>query len=453
VTVVEELRSGELAAAALTERYLERIGRLDGEVKAFVTVTGDLARAQAAAADEALARGGRPGPLHGLPVALKDNIDTAGIRTTRGSRFFADRVPAEDAEVARRLREAGAVLLGKLALHEFAYGATTQNPHHGECRNPWDTSRIPGGSSGGSGAALGADLCAAALGTDTGGSVRIPAALNGVSGLRPTFGRVSNRGVFPVSATFDTVGPMARSVVDVARLFVVLAGYDGADPTSVDMPLDDCLETLELGVDGLRIGLPAEFFFEEVDAEIVRGVRAAGDLLAALGAELVELDLPGAAEALEATTLMIRAEAFSVHRERLRDQPELFGEDVRRRLPLGEDLRAADYGQWRETGRVWRRTLDRAFERADAILTPVAGTVAPTADAEMIETTHRLTRLTYGWSLARLPALAIPGGFVGGLPFALQLAAPPRRESTLLRIGAAYQQETDWHLRRPPLPA
>ena len=336
-------------------------------------------------------------------------------------------------------------------MHEFAYGATTQNPHYGPCRNPWDLDRVPGGSSGGSGAAVAADLCAAALGTDTGGSVRIPAAVNGVTGLRPTSRLVSNRGVFPVSWTLDTVGPLARSVADVGVLHEVLAGYDPDDPRSLDRAPDDDA-AFQQGIEGLRIGLPTTFFFEDVDADIVKLVRDAAELLARLGAVVEEIELQGCEDAVEAATRIIWSEAFAVHRERLAARPELFGEDVRRRLRASEVVTGAEYGESRQRGRVWRRTVERCLENVDVVLTPVTGTTAPPADSEMIETTRRLVRLTYGWSLAGVPALALPCGLSdSGLPVGLQLAAAPFREATLLRVGAAYQHETDWHLRRPPL--
>jgi aspartyl-tRNA(Asn)/glutamyl-tRNA(Gln) amidotransferase subunit A len=451
--LVARIRSDEIGSLEATEAYLERIDRMDGRIRAYITVTAELAREQASGADEALARGETLGPLHGLPIALKDNIDTAGVRTTVGSAFFADQVPERDAEVARRLREAGAVLLGKVTLHEFAYGATNQNPHHGFCRNPWDLERIPGGSSGGSGAAVAAGLCATALGTDTGGSVRIPASLNGVSALRPTNGRVSNRGVFPITWTFDTVGPLARAAVDVALVFSVLAGFDPEDPGSVEHPPDDVLGRLDQGLEGLRIGVPGNFFFEEVDDEVADSVRAAADLMASRGAAVEEIELPGAERAHETTTRMIWAEAYAIHRRRLAEQPELFGEDVRRRLALGAEVSGADYAEYRQWAQQWRRTMERVFESVDLILTPAAGTTAPlAAESETIETTRRLTRLTYAWSLAGLPALAAPCGLdSAGLPIGLQLGAAPFREGTLLRAGAAYQRETDWHLREPAL--
>jgi aspartyl-tRNA(Asn)/glutamyl-tRNA(Gln) amidotransferase subunit A len=453
MTEIDDLRAGRTSSAELTEHYLARIEALDGAVKSYVTVTPELARAQAAAADEARERGVSLGPLHGLPVAIKDNIATAGVRTTIGSAFYADHVPDEDATVAAKLREAGAVVLGKVALHEFAFGATTQNPHHGKCRNPWDLDRVPGGSSGGSGASVAAGLCAMALGTDTGGSVRIPSCLNGITGIRPTIGRVSNRHVYPVSWTFDTVGPMAHTVDVVARSLSVIAGYDHTDPLSVSRPSEDFTASLGQGVKGLRIGLPRTFYFEEADPEVVDGVRAAGEELAALGAEVFELDLPGAADALEAGATIIRGDAFAVHRDRLREQPERYGEDVRKRLLQCESVTGADYARAREQGRRWTRDVDTAFQSVDAILTPVAGTTAPIADqAEMIETTRRLTRFTYGFTLAGLPGLAVPCGLsTEGLPLGLQLVAAPWQEALLLRIGAAYQGATDWHTRRPSL--
>ena len=451
--VLEGLARGEIGAVALTEAYLARIARYGQRINPFITVTADLARDQAAAADAALERGETAGPLHGLPIAIKDNIDVGGVRATAGSRFFAEKVPSVDAEVARRLREAGAVLVGKATLHEFAYGATTDNPHYGTCRNPWDPTRIPGGSSGGSGAVLAADFCLAALGTDTGGSVRIPAALNGVSALRPTTGRVSNRGVFPITWSFDTVGPMARSVRHVAALMDVLADFDGGDPLSVDRPADDYLTALDQGIDGLRIGLPERFFLEDVDPDIVRAVREAADRFSNLGATVDEIEVPRAEEAGDATTRLIWADALAIHRQRLTERPELFGEDLQRRLRLGEGVSGTDYATCVQFGREWNRLVEELFRDVDVILTPATAIPAPRlADCETIETTRQLTRFTYGWSLAELPVLALPCGFSAeGLPVGMQLAAAQWKEATLLRTGAAFQRETRWHLEEPLL--
>jgi Asp-tRNA(Asn)/Glu-tRNA(Gln) amidotransferase A subunit family amidase len=450
--LLESIASGEISAIDATSAYLERIERLDRGIGAYWTVDADGALAQAAQADAALQDDRQLGALHGLPVALKDNIDTAGLRTTNGAAFFADRIPKSDAEVTRRLRDAGAVILGKLAMHELAFGATSQNEHYGPCRNPWDTSRVPGGSSGGSGAAVAAGLCAAALGTDTGGSVRVPAALNCISAMRPTSGRISISGVAPITWSLDTVGPMARSVSDLAALLEVLAGYDPGDVFSVDAPTEPYRETLDEGVEGLRIGVPRRFFFEDVDDDIVRLVDVAAEVLATAGASVEEVELTGAADAVEAATTMIRAEALAIHGPRLADEPDSFGADARRRLLLGEAVAGVDYGEARQASRVWCRRVATVLEHVDVLLTPTSGTTAPPTDSEMIETTRRLVRLTYGWSLAGLPALSVPCGFSEeGLPVGLQLAAAPFGEATVLRVGAAYQNATDWHLREPGL--
>lgn len=451
--VIGRLQRGEVRSSELVEACLAQIEAHQPALKPFVTVTADRARAEAAAADEALARGQRLGPLHGLPLTLKDNIDTAGLRTTAGSAFLGDNVPAQDATVARRVREAGAVLLGKVQLHEFAFGGTTQNPHYGPCRNPWDAERIPGGSSGGSGSAVAAGMCALSLGTDTGGSVRIPGALNGVTGLRPTLGRVSNLGVFPVTWSFDTVGPLARGVEDVAIALGAISGFDVPDGLSVDRPVPDFCAGLGQGVDGLRIGLPRSFYFEECDPEVASAVRAALDVLVGLGAELVEVDLPGAADAVVACTRIIWAEARAQHEQRYAEEKHRFGEDLQRRLALADGVSSMDYARAVEASRHWRREVELAFRQVDVIASPTSGTVAPlAARAEMIETTVRLTRFTYGWSLAGLPAISLPCG-VGeaGMPVGLQLAGRPFEEDVLLRAGAAYQAETDWHARAPAL--
>ena len=315
----------EVSAVELTQAVLDRIDGA-GEINAFITVTPELALADAARMDELRARGESAGPLHGMPLALKDNIDLAGVRCTAGSDWFRDRIAEEDAETTRRLRDAGAVIVGKTTLHEFAYGATNNNAHYGPCRNPWDLERVPGGSSGGSGAAVGADLCLGALGTDTGGSVRIPAALNGVTGMRHTYGAVSNRGVLPICASLDTVGPMARSAVDMARLSAVIVGYDRHDPYAIEPPAAARLG-LESGerLDGLRVGVANAFYFDDVDPAVGANARAAADVLAELGAELVEVDVSDSEEAMLRTTLFSRAEALALHRERLEQDPGRFG--------------------------------------------------------------------------------------------------------------------------------
>jgi len=447
----EPARRREVSAVELVESFLARIEEYQPRINAFFSVTAELALADAAQVDAARARGERL-PLDGMPIAVKDNIDVAGARTTVGSQFFAKRVAADDSEVVRRLRAAGAVVVGKAALHEFVYGVTCNNPFYGPTRNPWNLERIPGGSSGGSGAALAADLCIGALGSDTGGSVRIPAALDGVTGLRPTFGGVSNRGVFPISWTFDTVGPMARSALDVARLFGLMASYDPEDPRAVEHQHVDPELELDKGIAGLHIGIPSNYFFEDLEPEIEAHVRAAADVLADLGAEVFEVNVPGAEFANQICTLIIRADALALHRERYQTQPELFGEDILRRLKLGEQVSGADYSAMVQQMCEWRAATRSMFGSVDLILSPTSNAVAPPiATSEMIATTAQMTRFTYPWSLAHLPAISLPCGMSSdGLPIGVQLAAGPWNESLLLRTGAAYQQITDWHRRRPP---
>ena len=454
MTAIDRLAAGEVTATELVEASLARIAQVEGEVGAFVTVTAALAREQAAAADAAYADGRSLGPLHGLPVGLKDNIDTAGIVTTAGAGFFLDRVPAEDAEVTRRLHAAGAVLVGKLTMHELAFGATSQNEHTGPCRNPWDLSRIPGGSSGGSGAAVAADEVPVSLGTDTGGSVRIPGSLNGVVGLRTTFGRVSNRGIYPIAVSFDTCGPLARHAIDVARVLTVLAGYDADDPNSVDHPAEDYAAGIDGGIAGVRIGMPRGFFFSELDPEVEAAVRAAADQLARLGARVEEIDLPGAENTHAIVATMVRTDALALHRERVAAHPEQFGGEVLRRLRSAESVTGADYAAARDAGRAWRRQVARLFEGVDIVLTPAACIPAPPAEdsGDVIETTRLMTRLTYAWTLAGVPAVSVPCGFTrAGLPIGLQLAGGAWQEALLLRAAHAYQQVTDWHERRAPL--
>ncbi len=386
-----------------------------------------------------------------MPIAIKDNIDVAGVRRTVGSRFFADAIAAADAEVTRRLRAAGAVFVGKLALHEFAYGVTGENPHYGRTRNPWALERITGGSSSGAGAAVAAGFCACALGTDTGGSVRVPAALNGVCGLRPTIGRISNRGVFPTAWTFDTVGPLARDVETVAAVFEVLAGFDPGCPVSAPAPAvargrpDDAV---------LRLGVVGGFFRDGATDEILRAVRASADALADAGCHVIELDLAGAEETVSTVTIMNRAEAWAVHRERFEAHPEWFGDDVRSRLAEGARVDGAEYAQARHAARGWRRQVVEAFDELDVLLTPATAITAPLAGdgvSSSVPYGLDLVRFALPWSLAGGPSLVVPcGADALGLPIALQLAAAPWREDILFRLGAIFQDVTSWHLRRPP---
>lgn len=422
-------------------------------LRAMITVDDSGALEAARRCDEAAARGSWQGLLHGMTLAVKDNIDTAGLRTTCGSRFFESRVPNHDAPVVERLRAAGAVILGKATLHEFAFGIRSNNPVAGQCRNPWDTSRIPGGSSGGSGVAVAMDMCQAALGSDTGGSVRLPSAFNGISGLRPTVGRVPNLGCMPVCPSQDVIGPMARSVADVARVFAVIAGPHPEDPSSVAAPLANFLPSLGDGVSGVRLGIPRNHYMDGADAEIARAVLDAAAHLESLGASVCEVDVPGAEEMHDHATVVIYADACAVHRDRLRDSPQTFDPDVLARMRVGLDYSGVDYAAALRAREQWKHRLWKVFQEVDVLLSPTVHTRVPPIEdnKSLLEATRDATRNTYAGAFGQLPGLSVPCGFTAdGLPIGMQLEAAWWAEPLLLRVGYAYQQVTDWHLRRPP---
>ncbi|NKC10803.1 MAG: amidase [Gammaproteobacteria bacterium] len=422
------------------------------DLKALITVTREEALAQAKALAAARQRGQWPGLLDGMPVVIKDNIETAGVRTTSGSRFFANYLPKQDAPVVARLRHAGAICLGKASLHEFAFGIRSHNPLSGQCLNPWNKAHIPGGSSGGSAAAVAAGMCVGALGTDTGGSVRLPAAMCGVSGLRPTFGRVPNTGTTPVSPTQDTVGPMARSVADVARLFAVLAGYDAADPFSEDRVLENFIPTLASGISGVKIGIAHHPYFEGADSEIAAAVMEAARTVERLGARLTDVTLDGAADAHQFASTIIYSDACAFHRQRLNQQPETFAPQVYERMRLGLQFTGADYADALRERAIWRRRLAALFDTVDILLSPTVHTQVPRIDdrKSLHAATRDATRNTYAGAFGQLPGLSIPCGFTAsGLPIGLQLEAKWWQEPLLLRAGYAYQSATDWHTRTP----
>ena len=434
----EDVTAVEVVEAILTSiEDHERLG-------AFITVTPESAHADAREADLRRARGASRGPLDGLPVAVKDNIDVAGIRCTGGSAWFRDRVPRRDAFAIRRLRAAGAVIVGKTNMYELAYGATGDNPHFGDCHNAWDYARVPGGSSGGSAAALGADLCFAALGTDTGGSVRQPAALNGVTALRPTYGSVSTRGVLGVSPSLDTVGSMARSARDAAALHDALAAYDPKDPCAV-APASSPQPDPRGGprpLSGLRVAVARGYFFDGAAPAVAANAHAAADTLAGLGAQLSELDTPDARRATDDTRLLIHAEALAGHERRFERDAASLGEDVRRRLELGRRVTGVQVAHALDRMRRWRVRMHALLARVDLILTPTTLEVAPLlAGADMIATTARLTQLTYPWSLASLPAISLPSGLdEAGLPTACNW--PPPRGATTCCCGSGSPSKT-----------
>ncbi len=436
----QQIRRRALSPVDLVEECLARIEQLNPQLCAFLTVLTEGARREARYAAEALRRGEHWGPLHGIPLGIKDIIDVEGAPTTAGSAFLQKNVAEADAPVVQRLRGAGAIFIGKTHLHEFALGATNINPHYGPARNPWNAALSPGGSSGGSAVAVAAGMCLGALGTDTGGSVRLPAALCGLTGLRPAIGQISTEGVIPLSWTLDTVGPLAHTAQDVALLLDAMDAGRTASYT----------EHLGRSVAGLRLGLPTDdYIWRETALDGVAAVRTAVERLAELSMKVVEVSLPQLPDIFQAARIISRAESAAYHRERLATEPQRFGEDVRRKLEWGLSLRAVDYIEARRTGEVWRATLKGLFaERVDVLITPTTP-IAAIEIAEGEPTPDPLT-FTYPFSLSYLPALSVPCGFTrDGLPVGMQLIAP--QVGTLLSVAHAYQQVTDWHARQPPL--
>jgi aspartyl-tRNA(Asn)/glutamyl-tRNA(Gln) amidotransferase subunit A len=440
VDLVERLRTGELSPREAVQSYLDRIERIDGAVNSYITVRAEEALAEAQAAEGAQERG----PLWGVPIAVKDVIDVAGTRTTAASKILADNVAAHDAETVERLRAAGAVLLGKLNTHEFAYGAMTTSSHFGPAHNPWSLDRICGGSSGGNGAAMAADLAAGTLGTDSAGSVRIPAAFCGVTGLRPSTGLVSNRGVVPVSWSLDTVGPIARSAEDCAVLLDVIAR---------------ARTDLGGGIEGLRIGL-VETLLERADPSVAAVVQAGLDELAGLGARVERADVPLLEEAGTVNQLVMLPEATNVHLRRMRERLADYGPDVRARLLAGLLLPPTAYVTGLRARRWFDDGLRELFESFDLLAAPAMPIIPPPLGQDSVEVRgdkmpYRLALIPFNspWSLAGLPVASVPCGFVDGLPVGLALVGRRLEEGTVLRAAHAFQQATDWHDRRPPIEA
>lgn len=443
----------EITPVELTQAHLTRIEQVEPKLNSFITLTAEAALQSARQAEETLRRGGYHGLLHGIPIALKDLFETQGVRTTAGSKIFADLVPETDGAVVKKLKAAGAVILGKLNMHEIALGVTNDNPHFGACRNPWDLERIPGGSSGGCGAALAARLCLGALGSDTGGSIRIPASLCGVVGLKPTRGRVSLRGVIPLSWNLDHAGPMARSARDAAILLQAIAGYDTEDPYSINHPGEEYLMALKAGVSGWRVALASDAFFTEADAEVLAAVQDAARVFVQLGANVEEVAFPGAREAAQANGLMVTSDGAAFHRERLQNRPQDFGSDVLQRLQTGAVYTSTEYILARHTQTMLHHQFERIFTEYDILLTPTTPIAAPLRTGEdAIERARQLTRFTAPFNLTGLPALSLPCGFTReGLPIGLQIVSRSWAETQVLQAAYAYEQVAGWNMRKPLL--
>jgi aspartyl-tRNA(Asn)/glutamyl-tRNA(Gln) amidotransferase subunit A len=442
----------ELSPVELTRAYLERIERVDGQLNSYITVTAEQALEQARALEGELARGRSRGPLHGIPLGLKDNIDTAGIRTTAASAVYADRVPTEDAECVRKLRDAGAVFLGKLNMHEFAYGGTSAVTHFGPVHNPWDLDVNPGGSSGGSAAAVAARLCAAALGTDTAASVRFPASCCGVAGFKATHGLASIRGIVPLSEMHDHVGPLARSVEDCALVMTALAGFDPLDAVSIIAVPENYHSAIGRDVSQLRIGIPREPFFTDLDPEIDAAVRAALDVLVDLTAgEPRDVSI-----AAPDTYALLDAETYAYHAPLLADAVKraLYTPLTLQRVMGGASVPTGVYIEQRRRMQIARNTIDETFADVDVLVVPT-NMVLPQPIEEVLRDPARegsLIRNTLPFNVFGVPAISVPCGFTrAGLPIGLQVIGARLGETPVLAVAHAYEQATDWHRREPPL--
>jgi aspartyl-tRNA(Asn)/glutamyl-tRNA(Gln) amidotransferase subunit A len=443
-------RKRDLSPVEVTQALLARIEKLDPILHAFVTLTAERALADARAAEEALGKGDSR-PLLGIPVAHKDIYLTRGIRTTGGSALLADWVPDEDSTCVARWRDAGTVLLGKLITHEFAFGLQMPGHRFPAARNPWNLDHIPGGSSSGSGAALAAGFVVGATGSDTGGSIRGPAAFCGIVGLKPTYGRASRAGVLSLSWTLDHTGPMARTVQDCAYLLQGFAGHDPADPASSRAPVHDYVAPIGREVRGVKIGVPRNYFFDGVDPEVGRAFEDALGTLRKLGAEVRDVQIPSMAGA-PSFLLILMAEAYAYHERDLREHPELYGEVLRERILTGALVTASEYMQaQRIRAEICRETAE-VMNSVDVLATPTAVKPAtPFAQAQNPDFGFPRSNMP-PFNLTGLPTLALPCGFSSsGLPLSLQLSGRAFEEGMVLRVGHAYEQATAWHTRRPPV--
>ena len=447
----------QLSTVEVVNAHLERIDQTDERLNSFITLLRDESMAAAKEAEGAIQAGDYLGPLHGIPIGLKDLYYTKGVRTTIGSKILRDFVPEYDAAVTERFKQAGAILMGKLQMHEFALGSTSENPYDGPAHNPWDTERVTGGSSGGSGSAVASGQVMGALGSDTGGSVRIPASLCGIVGLKPTFGRVSRHGVYPLSWSLDTVGPMTRTVRDAALVLNAIAGHDHRDPSSSNAPTEDYTATLGQDIRGTRIGFLKKYFFDVIDPEVKDAVSQAASVLEGLGASVDEVSIPVIDHSVAISGAILSAESAEVHLDHLRHRADDIGPDVRPRLELGVLSPATDYIKAQRARRVFNRQIAETMQRFDVLLAPTASVVAPKIGERTVNVGGRteatlpfLARLTRPFNICGVPAISVPCGFSSsGMPIGVQVAGRPFEEATVLTVAHAYEQATEWHKRRP----
>ena len=444
------IRKRQVSPAELTHDCLNRIEKFNPRLNAFITVLAEQALEDARKAEQEVFRGKYRGPLHGIPLGLKDIIDTAGTLTTAASALFRDRIPNKDAELVRRLRCGGAIILGKQNLHEFAYGGSSMISCFGEVRNPRDTTRIAGGSSGGSAASVAAGMGYAAIGTDTAGSVRLPAAYCGVVGIKPTYGRISTRGVIPLAESYDHVGSLTNTVCDGALVLQVLAGYDPCDPNTANVPVADYTYALDGPLPALRIGIPRAFFFEGLDAEIAAAVEKAVQVIREMGCEIRDefpLDVP-------TDRTLSSAESWEYHREFVANSPELYQPTTLGRIRSGEKTTQADIGRAKQALAASRESTKKIFEEVDLLLTPTVPLPAPSvaelkANPDRLRPTELLMlRNTRPFNVWGIPAISVPCGFTSdGLPIGLQLAGAPWNADAVLHLAHKYEQATEWHKR------
>ena len=451
----ELMRSRRLSPVELTRAHLDRIEAVDVKLHSYVTLLEDEALAEARVAEAEIIQGRYRGPLHGIPMAHKDLYDTAGVRTTSGSRVDIDRVPTEDATVIARYREAGAVLLGKLAMHEFALSGPDFTTPFEPARSPWNVGHITGGSSSGSGAAVAAGLCMGALGSCTGGSIRFPASHCGTVGLKPTYGRVSRRGVVTLSWSQDHVGPLTRRVEDAALMLQPIAGHDPRDPTSSRDPVPDYRQALGEGIKGLTVGVPRHYFFSrepEVDPDVMDIVEGQLEVLQELGANLEEVTIPSLDFARSANRVIMLSEAFAYDERPLKSRPQEYGQLQRRNIRIGGLLRGSDYVQAQRCRAIVKKEFADVLRRVDVLATPTMPRTAPAFEGYDPVGHNRGPSYTAPFNVAGLPAISVPAGFASdGLPVGLQIAGRPFDEVTILRVAYAYEQRTRWYTRRPQL--
>ena len=451
------IRTKQVSPVELTQIHLARIEADNAKVNAFVTLTAEQALADARAAEQEIVQGKYRGPLHGIPIGHKDLYWTEGVRTTAGSRVREDFVPAEDSTVVARYKEAGAVMLGKLQTHEFAYGPTSEYSMFGATHNPWNLERVTGGSSGGSGAAVALGLCAGATGSDTGGSIRMPASCCGIVGLKPTYGRASRHGIFPLCWTMDHPGPMTRTVRDAALMLQPIAGPDPKDPATVDRPVPDYAAALTPGLKGMRVGLPSGYFFDQAEPELEAAARTAAGVLARAGAQVEEVEIPHIGQAAAAALTIYLAEATAYHDDDITARPELYTDQVRTFLELGHYVLAKDYLHAQRYRQLLGRSMVEVMRNCDVLVMPTLPVTVPNLGQETVtirgvEQTvfAAMLRNTEPFNLTGQPAMTVPCGFsADGLPMGVQIVGRPFDEVAVLRTGYAYQQATDWHERRP----